>query len=82
MHKKIMDKAIAKIIRETRHKEREENRVQNLQLVSLQMNMQSQYAATRSARTNFEYNWSTTIVKETGQHLHEHLRASWATQGP
>jgi hypothetical protein len=27
MHKKVMEKAITKIIRETRHKEREENKV-------------------------------------------------------
>jgi len=38
MHKKVMEKVVAKVIRETCHKEREENRLENLQLISLQMN--------------------------------------------
>jgi len=33
-----MEKVAAKLIRETCHKEREENRLENLQLISLQMN--------------------------------------------
>jgi hypothetical protein len=35
MHKKVMEKVAAKLIRETCHKEREENRLENLQLISL-----------------------------------------------
>ncbi len=44
--------------------------------------MESQRVATVNTRADFEYNWSTIFIREVGQRLHEHLRASWATQGP
>ncbi len=33
----------------------------------------SQQEATKSGKTHFKYNWSTTIVKETKEHIHEHM---------
>jgi hypothetical protein len=38
MRKKAMEKTIIEVIKETCHKEREENRLENLQLTSLKMN--------------------------------------------
>ncbi len=32
-----------------------------------------QQEVTKSGKTYFKYNWSTTIVKETKQHIHEHM---------
>ncbi len=33
----------------------------------------SQHEATKRRKTYLKYNWSTTIVKETKQHIHEHM---------
>jgi hypothetical protein len=64
MCKKAMEKAIIKVIMETRHKEKEENRVKIFATYFPIDEHAFQCVATRSAKVDFEYNWSTTIVKE------------------
>ncbi len=49
---------------ETRHKEKEENRVKIFATYFPIDEHAFQCVATRSAKVDFEYNWSTTIVKE------------------
>ncbi len=78
--KKAMEKVGVEVIRETCCKEMEENKVKFFVTTIDEHAFQS--VATRNARANFEYNWSTTTIKETGQHLHEDLQASWDAQGP
>ncbi len=60
-----MEKAIAKVIKETHCKEREENKVKKFATYFTTCEHAFQCVATRNARTYFEYNWSTTVVKET-----------------
>jgi len=66
MHKKAMEKAIVNVIKETHHKEREENRVRKFANYFIAYEHTFQCATTKSARIEFEYNWYTTIVKEVG----------------
>jgi hypothetical protein len=73
MCKKAMEEATTKIIRETRRKESEKNKVKIYVTYFIIDEHGSQRATTRNAIAYFECNWSTTIVKEVGQHMHEHL---------
>jgi hypothetical protein len=82
MHKKVMEKVATKVIRKTHCKEKEENRVKKYVIYYTIDEQASQHVAIRSARAIFEYNWSIIVVNEAKQHLHEHVRASWATQEP
>jgi hypothetical protein len=56
MHKRAMEKAITKAIRETCHKEREENRVIKSTNYLITDERTSQCVVTRIARIDFEYN--------------------------
>ncbi len=76
MHKKAMEKASINIIRETHSKEMEKNRVKKFANYFILDEQASSRTTTKNAKVDFEYNWFTTIVKKTWQHLHEHLRAS------
>jgi hypothetical protein len=69
MHKKNMEKASTKVIRETCHKEREENKVKKITTYFTAF----EHVAIRNARANFEYNWFGIVVREVRQCLHEHL---------
>jgi len=63
-HKKAMEKVGAKVIRETCHKKREENMVRKFATYFIINEQASHSAATKSAKVDFEYNWSTIVVKE------------------
>jgi hypothetical protein len=64
MFKKAMEKAFAKVIRETSHKEREENRVKKFTTYFIANEQAFQCAAIKSARTKFECNWFGIVVRE------------------
>jgi len=76
MCKKAMGKVVVKAIKETHHKEREKNRAKTSAIYFNVDEWAFQRVATRSVRADFDYNWFATIVRETWQCLHEHLRAS------
>jgi hypothetical protein len=56
MHKKAMEKVDVEVIRKTRCKEREENRVKKSTTYFIVNEQTLQCATTRSARVDFEYN--------------------------
>jgi hypothetical protein len=64
MCKKSMESAIAEVIRETCHKEREENKARKSTNYLIVDEHAFQHVVTRSARGDFEYNWSTIVVRE------------------
>ncbi len=82
IRKKAMEKVGVEAFKETCCKEKEANKVREFATYFITNEHASQNVATRNARADFEYNWSTTVIKETGQHLHEHFQASWDAQGP
>jgi hypothetical protein len=63
MRKKVMEKAVVKAIRETHHKEREENRAKKFATCFNVDEWASRHVATRSVKADFDYNWYTTIVR-------------------
>ncbi len=64
MHKKAMEKATAYVITETCYKEREENKVKKFAThFIVDEQTFEQCAITKSARTNFEFNWFKKIIK-------------------
>ncbi len=77
MCKNVMEKLVAKLIRETHHKEREENKVKKITNYFTIDDQASQCVIIRNAKEHFQYNWSTIIVREAWQCLSEHLQASW-----
>ncbi len=64
MCKRAMEKATEEVIREMHRKEREENKVRKFATYFIEDDWASYCVAIKSARANFEYNWSATIVRE------------------
>ncbi len=64
MCKKAMEKAIVEVIRETHHKEREENRAKTSTTCFNVDEWAFRCVATKSVKADFDYNWFATIVKE------------------
>jgi hypothetical protein len=66
MCKNATEKLVAKVIRETHRKEREENKVAKFANYFTTNERASQCVFTRRARAHFQYIWSAIVVKEIG----------------